>query len=166
LHRQPGPVARAELEDRDRLVHPAEHCLMALEQLHQHARPASVVQERGARVVEVRVAVVAIAHLLDRKVEDLGVEARAPLAGRREGHRAYASSAARQAAIAASATSSWAAGRLAGRDPALELGAVGARAPGTAAARDDGSSSRTPRRRHPSRRLRRPRGPSSGAAPA
>jgi hypothetical protein len=71
MDRQPVPVVRAELEDRDRLVHPSEHRVLALEELH-HDAGAGVVEERGARVVEVRVAVVAVAHLLDREVEDRG----------------------------------------------------------------------------------------------
>ena len=73
---QAGPVVRAELEDRERLVHAAEHRLLALEDLHDDPRMAAVVEQRGAGVVEVRVAVVAVSHLLDREVEDRRVETR------------------------------------------------------------------------------------------
>ncbi len=72
------PVVRAELEDRDRLVHPAEQRLLLLEDLHHDARVALVVEQHLARVVEVRVGVVALPHLLDREVEDLGREPRPP----------------------------------------------------------------------------------------
>jgi hypothetical protein len=66
------PVVRAQLEDRDRLVHAAEERFLLLEDLHHDARRPAVLQERRARVVEVRVGVVALAHLLDRQVEDFG----------------------------------------------------------------------------------------------
>ena len=62
----------AELEDRDRLVHPAEPRLVLLEDLHDDVRPPAVPSSVAACVVEVRVRVPAGAHLLDRKVEDLG----------------------------------------------------------------------------------------------
>ena len=92
-------------EDGDRLVHPAQHRLMPLEDLHQHARVILVELEHLLREHEVRVRVVALAHLLDREVEDLGGQAPA-----RAGERAHApapcSSAARSAASARSATSS------------------------------------------------------------
>ena len=71
VHRQRVPVVRAELEHGDRLVDAAEHRLLALEDLHHDARPPAVGEQRVARVVEVRVGVVALAHLLDREVEDL-----------------------------------------------------------------------------------------------
>ena len=69
----------AELEDRDRLVHAAEPRVLLLEDLHDDARAPLVAQQRVARVVEVRVGVPAGAHLLDRQVEDLGLE---PSSGR------------------------------------------------------------------------------------
>ena len=69
------PVVRAELEDRDRLVHSAEVRAVLLEDLHHDARMSAVLEQRGARVVEVGVGVVAGPHLLDRQVEDLGLEA-------------------------------------------------------------------------------------------
>ena len=75
VHRELVPVVRAELEDRDRLVHPAEIRVPLLEHLHHDARPASVVQQRCPRMVEVRVGVVALAHLLDGQVEDSRAEA-------------------------------------------------------------------------------------------
>ena len=68
-------AVRAELQDRDRLVHPAEHRLLLLEHLQQHARVPPVREERRARVVEVGVRVVAVPDLLDRELEHLGVEA-------------------------------------------------------------------------------------------
>src|SRR6185437_15382053 len=71
MDRQLVPVVRAELEDRDRLVHPAEPSALLLKDLHHDARSAVVLQERRAGVVEVRVGVVTLAHLLDRKIEDL-----------------------------------------------------------------------------------------------
>ena len=119
-------------EDRDRLVHAAEHRAAALEHLHQDARVTAVGEQRGARVVEVGIRVVALPHLLDRQVEHARVEplVRAALDGRLMRH----ASAARQAASAASATSSWAA----------EGSAVETRAcsswPGRASARETGWS--------------------------
>ena len=80
--------------------------MVALEQLHQDAGAAPVVEERDAGVVEVRVAVVAVAHLLERQVEGVRVEPLPTIAGGRDGHVAYAASASRHARIAASATSS------------------------------------------------------------
>src|SRR5262249_48426275 len=74
VERMPGqllPVVRAELENRDRLVHPAEIRIVLLEDLHHHARPTAIRQQRLARMVEVRVGVVALPHLLDRELEDL-----------------------------------------------------------------------------------------------
>ena len=50
-----------------------------------HPRVAAVGEQRGARVVEVRVRVVALPHLLDGQVEDLGRE---PLYARRRWSRA------------------------------------------------------------------------------
>src|SRR5204862_286758 len=64
-----------ELEDRDRLVHPAEPRLLLLEYLHDDPRAAPVGTQRLTGVVEVRVGVVAGAHLLHRQVEHLGIEA-------------------------------------------------------------------------------------------
>ena len=68
------PVVGAELEDRDRLVHAAEHRRVALEDLHHDARVAAVGEQRRAGVVEVRVGVVALPHLLDGEVEHVRVE--------------------------------------------------------------------------------------------
>ena len=48
--------------------------MLLLEDLHHHARMAPVAEQHLARVVEVRVGVVALPHLLDRQVEDLGRE--------------------------------------------------------------------------------------------
>jgi hypothetical protein len=66
---------RAELEDRDRLVHAAEHGLLLLEDLHEDDRVAAVREQHLTRRVEVRVRVVALPDLLDREVEDLRWEA-------------------------------------------------------------------------------------------
>ena len=75
VHRQLVPVVGAELEDGDRLVHPAEHRVLLLEDLHDHARVPPVPEQRLAGVVEVDVRVVALPHLLDRELEDLRREA-------------------------------------------------------------------------------------------
>ena len=74
--------------------------MLLLEDLHHDLRVAPVLEQRGARVVEVRVRVPAGAHLLDGKVEDARVEARP---GRDH------DSSSRHARNAASATSSCAA---------------------------------------------------------
>src|SRR5439155_273693 len=66
------PVVRAELEDRDRLVHAAEVRIPLLEQLHDDARVPTVLQQGRSRVLEVRVGVVALARLLDGEIENLG----------------------------------------------------------------------------------------------
>ncbi len=73
------PVVDTELEDGDRLVHPAEHRVLLLERLHVNLRPAPVVEQHLAREVEVDVGVVALPHLLDREVEDLRWEALLPV---------------------------------------------------------------------------------------
>src|SRR4029079_18137407 len=65
------PVVAAEREDRDGLVHPAEHRLVLLEDLHDDPRMPTVGEQRLAREVEVDVAVVALPHLLHGEVEDL-----------------------------------------------------------------------------------------------
>ena len=75
VHGQLVPVVGAELEDGDRLVHPAQHRVLLLEDLHDHPRVPAVLEQRLARVVEVDVGVVALPHLLDREVEDLRREA-------------------------------------------------------------------------------------------
>ena len=67
------PVVRAELQDRDRLVHPAEHGVCA-GNLHHDAGVAAVGEQRRAGVVEVRVGVVALPHLLHGEIEHVGVE--------------------------------------------------------------------------------------------
>ena len=77
------PVVGAELEDGDRLVHPAEDRLLLLEHLHDDPWVPSVLEQRLAGVIEVDVRVVAPPHLLDREVEDLRREAPLP---RLEGH--------------------------------------------------------------------------------
>src|SRR5207302_8091166 len=53
---------------------PADVCLLLLEHLHDDARAATVGAQRLAGVVEVRIGVVAGAHLVDREVEHLGIE--------------------------------------------------------------------------------------------
>ena len=76
LPRAVGPAAAGALaQHRDRLVDPAEDRVLALEDLHQHARVVAVDLERRLRVVEVDVGVVALADLLDGKAEGLGREA-------------------------------------------------------------------------------------------
>src|SRR6266700_134686 len=65
------PVLRAELENRDRLVHPPEVSSVLLEDLHDDTWPAAVLEQRRPRVVEVRVGVVTLPHLLDGELEDL-----------------------------------------------------------------------------------------------
>jgi hypothetical protein len=69
-------VPGALLEHRDRLVDAAEDRLLALEDLHQHARVMAVGLQQRLREVEVRVGVVPVADLLHRKAED----------GRRQAH--------------------------------------------------------------------------------
>ena len=76
------PVVRAELEHGDRLVDPAEHRGLALEDLHHDPRVPAVCEQGRPRVVEVRVGVVPLAHLLDRELEDLRVEPLSALSGR------------------------------------------------------------------------------------
>jgi hypothetical protein len=85
--RHPGPVRglvpRALAQDRDRLVHAAEHGALLLEHLHHDARAVTVRLQHALREVEVRVGVVALPQLLDRQVEDLRGQARS----RRHGQR-------------------------------------------------------------------------------
>jgi hypothetical protein len=71
MERKGVPLVGAELEDRDRLVHPAENGLVLLEDLHDHARVAAVSEQRLLRAIEIGVGVVALPHLLDGEVEDL-----------------------------------------------------------------------------------------------
>src|SRR5438445_4671243 len=100
VHGEGVPVVRAQLEDRDRLVDPAEVGVVLLEDLHDDPRVATVVLEGRSGVVEVRVGVVAAAHLLDREVEDLGWKTLA-----RAFPEHYCSSSSRHARSAAYATS-------------------------------------------------------------
>ena len=74
-------AARALAQDRDRLVHAAQHGVLALEDLQQDRRVVAVLLEDALRVVEVRVGVVPVADLQDRQVEDLTRESR-PAVGR------------------------------------------------------------------------------------
>jgi hypothetical protein len=70
---RPAPVrraaARALLQDRHRLVDPAEDRLLALEHLHHDVRVVVLGLQQRLRVVEVRVGVVAVADLVDRQPE-------------------------------------------------------------------------------------------------
>src|SRR4029453_6705004 len=66
------PVVRAELEDRDRLIHSRKQRVTPLEDLHDHPGVASVLVHAASRVVEVLIGVVALPHLLDREIEDVG----------------------------------------------------------------------------------------------
>src|SRR5439155_13085936 len=95
------PVMGAELENRDRLVHPAEKCVLLLEHLHDNPGTSPVPQKGRARMLEIRVGVVPLTHLLHREVEDLRRQPFADLL--LDGH--YFCSSCRQAASAASATS-------------------------------------------------------------
>ena len=70
----------ALLEDRDRLIDPAEDRAALLEDLHQDARVAALALEQLLREVEVSVAVVALAEALDGETEHIRVQ---PLAHRR-----------------------------------------------------------------------------------
>ena len=101
-HDEVVPAVRAELEDRDRLVHTAEQGPVLLEHLHEHPRTQTGGEQRRPRVVEVGIGVVAVPHLLDRELEHLRVETLPP-----EDDRHLSS--ARQASRAASATSTWSA---------------------------------------------------------
>ena len=69
-----APPPGALPEHRERLVDPAEDRVLALEDLHQHARVAIVELERRLRVVEVDVGVVALADLLDGQAEHVRCE--------------------------------------------------------------------------------------------
>ena len=82
---------------------------MLLEHLHDDTRVAAVGEQRGARVVEIRVGVVALPHLLDRQVEDLGGQPFRAATGSSIGpvlRGGCAVSSSRQASSAAWATSS------------------------------------------------------------
>src|SRR4051812_5264010 len=67
-------AAGALLEDRDRLVDPAEYRPLLLEHLHRHVRPAALLQQELAGEVEVGVRVVAVPDALYREAEDGRVE--------------------------------------------------------------------------------------------
>ena len=69
------PVVSAQLEDRDRLIHPAEKRLRLAEHLHRHSRRVMVGAEDLTSADEVFVGVVALPHLVDRQVEHAGVAA-------------------------------------------------------------------------------------------
>ena len=80
VHLERVPVAAAELEDRDRLVDPAQHRLALLEHLHRHARVAVALLEQAAREVEVGVRVVAGRDALGGEAKDARIQPR-PAAG-------------------------------------------------------------------------------------
>ena len=63
--------AAALAQHRDRLVHATEHGAVPLEHLHDDARVVRLRLERRLREDEVRVRVVAVAHLLDGQVEHI-----------------------------------------------------------------------------------------------
>src|SRR5207247_10054023 len=75
--------AGAELEHGDRLVDPAEHGVVLLEDLHEHARAMPLGLQERLRVVEVSVGVIALADLVRGEAEHVGREA---LAGRSDRH--------------------------------------------------------------------------------
>jgi hypothetical protein len=85
----PPPIgqapARAQAEDRDRLVDAAEQCGLLLEDPHSHGRTVVLGLEHLLRERKVGVGVVAVADALDRQVEHARVEAladaRGPMAG-------------------------------------------------------------------------------------
>jgi len=87
-------VARALAQHGDRLIDPAEHRLLLLKDLHQHARVVVDVFEQLLGQHEVRVGVVAVAQAIDRQPERLGWQAlvrhgaRMPERGRRRLARA------------------------------------------------------------------------------
>ena len=74
VHLELGPLDRAELQDRDGLVHPAEEGLLLAEHLHRDAGTVVVGDQDFAGPHEVLIGVIARAHLLDREVEDVRVE--------------------------------------------------------------------------------------------
>ena len=122
------PVRGAELEDRDRLVDATEMSMALLEDLHHDARPAAIFEQRRPGVIEVRVGVVALPHLLDGELEDLGrqplltsfPQLHVPTPGRRRARprrpRAARGSAPRSPAGAAARGPAWRA-RARGRCP-------------------------------------------------
>src|SRR5581483_9288604 len=70
------PPARAQPQDRDGLVDTAHHRVAALKDLHPYDRPSSVALQDVARAIEIRIRIVAVAHLLDGQIEDFGRESR------------------------------------------------------------------------------------------
>src|SRR5579885_1341824 len=74
--RSPVPPARTEPQNRDRLVDTADDRVAALKDLHAHDRPPSVAFQNVPRAVEIRIRVVAVAHLLDGQIEDSGRQSR------------------------------------------------------------------------------------------
>ena len=80
IHVAPG----TELEDRERLVDPAQDRLALLEDLHRDVRVLALVLEQLLGEHEVGVGVVPVADALDRQPEDVGVQPR----GDRRGHGA------------------------------------------------------------------------------
>ncbi len=76
-HAQAAPITRAEPQDRQRLVHSAQHRIVALEDLHAHHGVVAVALENLPRAVEVGIGVIPLAHLLDGQVEYLRPQSRA-----------------------------------------------------------------------------------------
>ena len=78
-------AAGAQLQDRDRLVDPAQQRVVLLEHLHRDVRMVVLGLEQLLGVDEVGVRVVALPDPLHRQAEDLGIEASgtcvAPLPG-------------------------------------------------------------------------------------
>ncbi len=67
-------AAGGELQDRDRLVDPAQQRLLLLEDLQHHPRVVVDILEQPLGVDEVRVRVIALAQPLDWQPEDVGLE--------------------------------------------------------------------------------------------
>ena len=89
--------------------------MVLLEDLHDDPRMATVGEQRRARVVEVRVGVVALPHLLDREVEDLRREPLPTSGSRTAMLELEAGGQGRLGDLELLG------GRLRGRDPVLEL---------------------------------------------
>ena len=75
VHGEVLPLHRAELEDRDRLVHAPQEGVRLAEDLHRDAGSVSVGEEDLAGTDEILIRVVPRPHLVDGEVEDRGVQA-------------------------------------------------------------------------------------------
>ena len=75
MHAELGEILGAELEDGDRLIHPADHGLLLLEHLHQRLGVAIIGAQHIDRAIEIDVAVIAFADSLDRESKDRRIQA-------------------------------------------------------------------------------------------